>query len=60
MILLSGSTNFVNKLLGISKKTEQMTEAELRQVIKITSLEGIIEKEQNLIYEKVLYAILET
>jgi putative hemolysin len=55
VILLSGSTNFVNKLLGISKKTEQMTEAELRQMIKIASLEGVIEKEQNLIYEKVFY-----
>lgn len=51
--LLSFSTFIVNKLLGIKKQTEQLTEAELRQMIKIASSEGVIEKEQNIIHEKV-------
>jgi putative hemolysin len=53
--LLSISTNFVNKLIGIKKQKEQITEAELRQMIKVASIEGVIEKEQNLIHEKVFY-----
>ena len=53
--LLSGSTYFINKLLGIRKKSEQLTESELRQMIKIASHEGVIEKEQNVIHEKVFY-----
>jgi putative hemolysin len=53
--LLSISTNFVNKLIGIKKHAEQLTEAELRQMIKIASAEGVIEKEQNIIHEKVFY-----
>ncbi len=53
--LLSISTNWVNKLIGLKKQTEQITEAELRQMIKIASSEGVIEKEQNIIHEKVFY-----
>jgi putative hemolysin len=53
--LLSASTGLVNKILGIRQKTEQFTEAELRQMIKIASSEGVIEKEQNIIHEKVFY-----
>jgi putative hemolysin len=53
--LLSLSTNFVVKLTGIKKHTEQFTEAELRQMIKIASAEGVIEKEQNFIHENVFY-----
>ncbi len=53
--LLSLSTNFVVKLTGIKKLTEQFTEAELRQMIKIASAEGVIEKEQNFIHENVFY-----
>lgn len=53
--LLSISTNFVNKLIGLKKQTEQLTEAELRQMIKIASSEGVIEKEQNTIHENVFY-----
>jgi len=53
--LLSISTNFVNKLIGIKKQTEQLTEAELRHMIKVASSEGVIEKEQNIIHEKVFY-----
>lgn len=55
VILLSASTNLINKLLGIQKPNDQVTEAELRQMIKIASSEGIIEKEQNSIHEKVFY-----
>ncbi|MBP8850415.1 MAG: HlyC/CorC family transporter [Breznakibacter sp.] len=53
--LLSLSTLFVNKMLGIKKQSEQMTEAELRQIIKLASFEGVIEKEQNTIHEKIFY-----
>lgn len=53
--LLSISTNFANKLIGLKKQNEQLTEAELRQMIKIASTEGVIEKEQNTIHENVFY-----
>lgn len=53
--LLSVSTNLFNKLIGIEKKSEHLTEAELRHMLKIASHEGVIEKEQNLIHEKVFY-----
>jgi putative hemolysin len=53
--LLSISTNFVIKLIGTQKLNEQITEAELRQMLKIASSEGVIEKEQNRIHEKVFY-----
>jgi len=53
--LLSISTNFVNRLIGLKKQKEQITEAELRQMIKIASVEGVIEKGQNIIHEKVFY-----
>ncbi len=53
--LLSVSTNLINKLIGIKKPSEQLTEAELRQMIKIASNEGVIEKEQNIIHEKIFY-----
>jgi len=53
--LLSVSTNLINKLIGIKKPSEQFTEAELRQMIKIATDEGVIDKEQNIIHEKVFY-----
>lgn len=53
--LLSFSTSLVNKLLRIKKQPYHMTEAELQQMLKIASREGVIEKEQNLIHEKVFY-----
>jgi putative hemolysin len=52
---LSFSTSLVNKLLRIKKQPYHMTEAELQQMLKIASREGVIEKEQNLIHEKVFY-----
>lgn len=53
--VLSISTNFVNKLIGLKKQMEQLTEAELRQMLKTASLEGVIEKEQTRIHENVFY-----
>ena len=53
--LLSISTNFVNKILGIKKQNEHITESELRQMIKIASIEGVIENDQNKLHEKVFY-----
>lgn len=53
--LLSFSTNFVNKLIGIKKQTDQLTEAELRHLIKVASSEGVIDKRQNIMHEKVFY-----
>lgn len=53
--VLSVSTNFVNSLIGLKKQTEQLSEAELRQMIKTASLEGVIDKEQNRIHENVFY-----
>lgn len=52
---LSISTSLINKLLGIKSPDEQLTEAELRQMIKLASREGVIEKYQNLLHEKVFY-----
>lgn len=53
--LLSFSTNIINQLMGIKKQSDQMTESELRQMMKIASHQGVIEKEQNLIHEKIFY-----
>lgn len=53
--LLSLSTNLINKLLGIKKRSEHLTEAELRYMIRIASHNGVIEKGQNVIHEKAFY-----
>jgi putative hemolysin len=52
---LSFSTSLINRLIGIKKHSDQITESELRYLLKIASREGIIEKDQNLIHEKVFY-----
>jgi putative hemolysin len=52
---LSFSTSLVNRLLGIKSHIDQLTEAELRQMIKTASTEGVIEKDQNLIHERAFY-----
>lgn len=52
---LSSSTSLINKMIGIKKQTDHLTEADLRQMLKIASREGIIENDQNLIHEKVFY-----
>ncbi len=51
--LLSGSTKLITGMFGIEKQTEQMTEYELRQMIKTASLEGVIEEEQTDMHAKV-------
>ena len=53
--ILSWSTALVNKIIGIKNKHVPFTEAELRYLIKSASYEGIIEKSQNLMHEKVFY-----
>jgi len=53
--VLAFSTNLINDFFGIKKQPKHLTESELRQMIKIASHEGVIEKEQNLIHEKVFY-----
>jgi len=53
--LLSVSTNLIMKLLGVKKQNEQITETELRQMIKLATNEGVIEEEQNDIHENVFY-----
>jgi len=49
------STNLINKLIGIKQSEGQMTEEELRHMIKFASNEGVIEEEQNRMHEKVFY-----
>ena len=53
--VLSASTGLIVRLIGIKERTDRVTEEELRQIIKIASVEGVIEKGQNLIHEKVFY-----
>lgn len=53
--LLALSTNLINKLIGIKQSEGQMTEEELRHMIKFASNEGVIEEEQNRMHEKVFY-----
>lgn len=53
--LLAISTNLINQILGIRHTEGQMTEEELRHMIKFASHEGVIEEEQNRMHEKVFY-----
>lgn len=53
--LLSGSTNFINNLLGIRQKEDAITEAELRSMLKNASLIGVIEQDQKVIHDKLFY-----
>lgn len=53
--LLAISTNLINRLIGIRQSEGQMTEEELRHMLKFASHEGVIEKEQNRMHEKVFY-----
>ena len=53
--LLALSTNLINKVLGIRRSEGQMTEEELRHILKFASNEGVIEEEQNRMHEKVFY-----
>ncbi len=53
--LLSVSTSFVNKLIGLKPKDEVVSEMELRAMLKTASHEGIIDVEENIIHEQVFY-----
>lgn len=53
--MLSVATNGIMKFLGVQKRSDLVTESELRQMIKLASNEGVIEEEQNLIHENVFY-----
>lgn len=53
--LLSKSTNQLTKLLGIHKKADVVSEMELRTMIKVASMQGVIEKEQDIIHERVFH-----
>ncbi len=53
--LLGVSTTLVNRMLGIRKHEERITEAELRQMMKQASTEGVIEQEQTRMHERVFY-----
>ena len=55
VLMLSAATSLVNSLLDIENRKEQMTESELRYMLKIASLEGIIEKDQNIIHERLFW-----
>ncbi len=55
VVLLSKSTHLLTHLLGIQKKTDVISEKELRSMIKSASMQGIIEKGQDIIHEKVFY-----
>ncbi|MCU0407386.1 MAG: hemolysin family protein [Bacteroidales bacterium] len=52
---LSLSTSLINSIIGIRKQPDSITEAELRSLLKTASREGVIEKAQNLIHQKVFY-----
>ena len=53
--LLALSTSQITRMLGVKTNSGRMTEGELRHMVKIASHEGVIEKEQNLMHEKVFY-----
>ncbi len=52
---LSFSTSLINRLLGIRKHPDSMTEAELRQMLRSASRDGVIEKNQDFMHQKVFY-----
>ncbi len=52
---LALSTNALNKLIGLKSEEEIISEMELRAMLKIASIEGVIEKEENRMHEHVFY-----
>ena len=52
---LSFSTSLINRMLRIKKHPDSMTEAELRQMLRSASRDGVIEKDQDLMHQKVFY-----
>lgn len=53
--ILSTSTSIIIKFIGIKENQNKLTESEIKYILKFASSEGIIEKEQNEIHEKVFY-----
>lgn len=53
--LLSVSTDFVNRLIGLTPKEEVVSEMELRAMLRTASHEGVIDAEENIIHEQVFY-----
>lgn len=53
--LLSFSTGFINKLIGLKPKEDVISELELRAMLKTASHEGVIDVEENIIHEQVFY-----
>ncbi len=53
--ILSTSTSIIVKFIGIKENDKKLTESEIKYILKFASSEGIIEKEQNEIHEKVFY-----
>lgn len=53
--LLNVTTNLISRILGISNQVEQITEEELKHIIKDASKSGVIEEEQNQIHENLFY-----
>lgn len=51
--LLEVSTNSLTRIIGVKKQEQSLTEAELQQMIKTAFQEGVIEKEQNMLHQKV-------
>lgn len=52
---LSFCTSLINRILGIRKQLYSVTEGELRHMLKIASREGVIEKDQDIIHQRVFY-----
>ncbi len=52
---LAFSTNVFNKLIGLKSEESLISEMELRAMLKMASIEGVIEKEENIIHEHVFY-----
>lgn len=52
---LSASTHFIDKIIGVKRQSDQITEAELKQMLKTATDEGVIEEEQNDMHENIFY-----
>jgi len=53
--LLSGSTAMLLKTLGVKNSNRQLSEADLKLLLKHASVEGVIEEEQKVMHDKVFY-----
>ncbi len=52
---LAGSTSLINRLLGIKKVEDRISETELRQMIKMATNDGVLEDYENMMHEKIFY-----